>query len=103
VPETGALLAAVRAVAPRALEPLIVGKPQPLLFRAAMARAGLEEPARAVMIGDNPATDVAGAAALGMRSVLVGPAPGAAAPSLAALLPRQLPVPPLASRPGAAA
>ncbi len=87
VPETGALLAAVRAVAPTGCEPLVVGKPEPLLFRAALARAGVRDAARAVMIGDNPATDIAGATALGMPAILIGAAPAAAAPDLAALLP----------------
>lgn len=88
VPETGALLAAVRAVAPAGLEPLVVGKPGPLLYRAALARAGLRDPARALMIGDNPDTDIAGAAALGMPGLLVGAAEGAAAAGLSDLLPR---------------
>lgn len=44
-------------------------KPRPEPFLAALA--ALEaEPARCVFVGDNPAADVAGAAALGMRTVL---------------------------------
>ncbi|SMF78479.1 Haloacid Dehalogenase Superfamily Class (subfamily) IIA [Tistlia consotensis] len=88
VPETGALLAAVRAVAPAGPEPLVVGKPGPLLYRAALRRAGVADPSRALMIGDNPTTDLAGAEALGMPGLLVGPAPGATVPALADLLPR---------------
>lgn len=88
VPETGALLAAVRATAPAGVQPLIVGKPSPLLFQAAMSRAGMSDPAKAVMIGDEPQTDLAGARAVGMPALLIGSAPSAVAPSLAALLPQ---------------
>ncbi|MCC7274705.1 MAG: GNAT family N-acetyltransferase [Alphaproteobacteria bacterium] len=71
VPETGALLAALLACAPAA-RPEIVGKPEARLFAAAMARAGVG-PEAALMIGDNPATDGAGARALGIETILVGP------------------------------
>lgn len=64
VPETGALLAAIRTVLPhQALQ--IFGKPERFLFEAALARAGVS-PADALMIGDNTATDGAGARALGI-------------------------------------
>jgi 4-nitrophenyl phosphatase len=72
VPETGALLAALQAcTAPLDINIEIVGKPRPVLFEKACRAldAGFAE---AVMIGDNPRTDVAGAQALGLRSVLVG-------------------------------
>lgn len=72
VPETGALLAALSAVVDLGkIEYRIVGKPQPALFRRACATMGVQ-PDRAIMIGDNPATDGAGATALGMASILVG-------------------------------
>ncbi len=70
-PETGALLAAVVAclgTAPVDIE--IIGKPEPILFRAALASAGIR-PDQAVMIGDNPDTDGAGAAACGIPFVRV--------------------------------
>jgi HAD superfamily hydrolase (TIGR01450 family) len=65
VPETGALLAALLActgpVAHR-----VIGKPEPALFEAGLQRLGL--PKRAVlMVGDNPATDGAGARRVGLR------------------------------------
>lgn len=71
VPETGALLAAVMACVPDA-RPEIVGKPERRLFAAALAKAGVG-PEAALMIGDNPATDGAGARALGIETILVGP------------------------------
>jgi HAD superfamily hydrolase (TIGR01450 family) len=84
VPETGALLQAVRGcsgVAPYYLG----GKPQSPLFREALRRLGAD-PAETLMIGDNPATDARGAARLGMRCLLLGEGPGAHAASPAALL-----------------
>jgi phosphoserine phosphatase len=45
-------------------------KPDPRIFRAALARLGLPA-ADAVMIGDNPLRDVAGAQAAGLRGVWV--------------------------------
>lgn len=86
VPETGALLAAVRACVPE-VPASVIGKPEPAIFRAALARAGVKDPSRAVMIGDNPTTDIAGARALGMSALLIGPAKGAAAADIASLLP----------------
>lgn len=71
VPETGALLAALRACLPD-IDPRIVGKPAPILFRRALARFGVDA-AQAVMIGDNPATDGEGARGMGMKALLVGP------------------------------
>jgi putative hydrolase of the HAD superfamily len=45
-------------------------KPDPSIFRAALARLGVEPPA-AAMVGDSPEDDVEGARALGMRAFLV--------------------------------
>jgi len=84
VPETGALLQAVRScsgVAPYYMG----GKPQSPLFREALRRLDAD-PAQTLMIGDNPATDARGAARLGMRCLLLGDGPGAHAASPAALL-----------------
>jgi HAD superfamily hydrolase (TIGR01450 family) len=98
VPETGALLAAVqatvqatvqaptRAAAPQA-RPRVFGKPQAALYRAAL---GAVEPRLAVMLGDNPDTDIAGARALGLPGLLLGRQPEAAAPDLKSLLQRAL-------------
>jgi putative hydrolase of the HAD superfamily len=45
-------------------------KPDGRLFRAALELAGCE-PDQAVYVGDSPATDIEGAAAAGLRAVLV--------------------------------
>lgn len=71
VPETGSLLAAVIACA-GPVRATIIGKPEPHLYTAALARLGLV-PHEAVMIGDNPETDTAGAEALGIPTLLIGP------------------------------
>ncbi|MFZ5746930.1 MAG: HAD-IA family hydrolase [Pseudomonadota bacterium] len=72
VPETGALLAALTACAPDAVFE-VIGKPSPLLFHRACESLGAA-PRRAIMIGDNPDTDIRGARALGMDALLIGPA-----------------------------
>ena len=46
-------------------------KPHPDAFRAALDAVGVEDPARAVYVGDRPYDDVSGAKAVGMRAVLV--------------------------------
>lgn len=70
VPETGALLAAIKACAD-GFDITTIGKPSPLMFERACAVLGVA-PADAVMIGDNPETDIAGARAFGIRPILVG-------------------------------
>lgn len=71
VPETGALAAAILTAAGQ--PPYrVVGKPQPELFRDGLARLGCEA-AAAVMIGDNPETDGAGARAAGIPFFLIRP------------------------------
>lgn len=83
VPETGSLLAALRAMVPEAPVTL-VGKPESALYLAALKRLGAD-PGEALMIGDNPDTDIAGAQRLGMPGLLVGPRADGVA-HLAALL-----------------
>lgn len=91
VPETGALLAAVTCAS--GVQPWrIVGKPEPLLFEEGLRRLGAA-PASTLVVGDNPATDAAGAARLGLACVLVGDAPGALATSVAGLLAAGRPAP----------
>lgn len=72
VPETGALLAAITATT-RGLAAghELMGKPGPMLFRRACAILNID-PGQAVMIGDNPDTDIAGAAGVGMPGILIG-------------------------------
>jgi len=85
VPETGSLLASVRAAS--GTDPmLVVGKPAPLLFEEGLRRLGAA-PDEAAVLGDNPATDGEGAARLGLPCILVSPASGPT-PTLAALLDR---------------
>lgn len=70
-PETGALLAALGScVNLDAVDMEIVGKPKPGLYLRACRALDLA-PEDVVMLGDNPATDLAGAEALGMQSLLV--------------------------------
>jgi HAD superfamily hydrolase (TIGR01459 family) len=49
----------------------IYGKPRTDVFAAALAAVGVADPARALMIGDTLATDIAGARAAGIATVLV--------------------------------
>jgi len=51
-------------------EPVFIGKPHALLYQIAMERLGVD-PDQCLMIGDRPDTDIAGAAALGMKTALV--------------------------------
>jgi putative hydrolase of the HAD superfamily len=50
-------------------------KPDPGIFRIALAKAGNPPPESVVFVGDSVLHDVAGAKALGMTSVLIGMAP----------------------------
>jgi 4-nitrophenyl phosphatase len=74
-PETGSLLAALTACLPEPPAMEVIGKPAPRLFQRAVEVMGVE-PAEAVMIGDNPDTDIAGALAFGLQGVWIGPAAG---------------------------
>lgn len=73
VPETGALLAAFQACVPaHALKMEVIGKPSAKLFQQACLALGVHA-SQAVMIGDNPQTDIIGANQLNMASILVSP------------------------------
>ena len=54
------------------MRPIVVGKPEPPLFRIALERLGLE-PTATAMVGDSVPSDIRGARALGMRTVLYAP------------------------------
>jgi HAD superfamily hydrolase (TIGR01450 family) len=69
VPETGALTAAIAAAAGRGPD-LVIGKPAPHLFHRGLSLLGLP-PDEVLMIGDNPLTDAAGAAAAGLAHVIL--------------------------------
>jgi 4-nitrophenyl phosphatase len=70
LPGCGAIVAAVCAAA--GVAPIVVGKPEPPLFRMALARLGLA-PHEAAMVGDSVPSDVGGGRAAGMRTVLYAP------------------------------
>jgi HAD superfamily hydrolase (TIGR01450 family) len=77
LPGCGALVAAVAVAAGERL--VVVGKPEPPLFRIALERMGLPA-AAAAMVGDSVAADVAGGRGAGMRTVLYAPDGAPAAP-----------------------
>ena len=74
LPGCGALVQAVALAA--GVRPVVVGKPEPPLFRLALERLGIA-PAAAAMVGDSVPSDIAGARAVGMRAVLYAPHGGA--------------------------
>ncbi len=69
-PGCGALAEAVATAA--RIRPIVVGKPQPGLFEAAVARLGCPAGA-AAMVGDSQASDIVGGRAAGMFTVWVSP------------------------------
>ena len=68
IPGAGSILAALQAATDR--EPLIIGKPEPYLFRAALARLGTPAELTAV-VGDRLETDILGGQNVGLRTILV--------------------------------
>jgi 4-nitrophenyl phosphatase len=79
LPGCGALVEAIAVAA--GVRPIVVGKPEPPLFRIALERLGLESAATA-MVGDSVASDIKGARQLGMRSVLYAPDGAASVPEV---------------------
>jgi HAD superfamily hydrolase (TIGR01450 family) len=71
LPGCGAIVAAVAFAAD--VRPIVVGKPEPPLFRMALRRLGVA-PEEAAMVGDSVPSDVVGARRVGMRTVLYAPA-----------------------------
>jgi 4-nitrophenyl phosphatase len=71
LPGCGAIVQAVAVAAGRPL--VIVGKPEPPLFRIALERLGLEA-AQTAMVGDSVASDIRGGRGVGMPTVLYAPA-----------------------------
>jgi len=67
-PEAGPVIAFLEAAT--GVEALVLGKPRPAIFDLALGKLGVDRN-EAIMIGDTPATDIAGAIAAGLRSVLV--------------------------------
>lgn len=68
IPETGALLAAIEAIARTEAE--CIGKPEPYMFLYAMKQFGAS-PENTVMVGDNLQTDILGSIRAGLRSVWI--------------------------------
>ncbi len=82
LPGCGSIAEAVAAAA--GVRPEVVGKPEPHIFRIALARLALPPEATA-MIGDSLASDVLGAQAVGLRTIWLAPPdalPGAIRPDL---------------------
>lgn len=66
LPGNGAMVAALRAAT--GAEPLIAGKPSPTLMEDALARGAFDTP---LVVGDRLDTDIAGANAAGLPSLMV--------------------------------
>ncbi|MFM8319686.1 MAG: HAD-IIA family hydrolase [Chloroflexota bacterium] len=67
-PGAGAVLAAIQAATD--VRPIIVGKPEPEMYRVALERLGCSA-AETLVVGDRLDTDIAGAQALGCPTALV--------------------------------
>ncbi len=68
IPGSGAILAALQAATD--IEPTIIGKPQPEMYRLALERMNVS-PNETLVIGDRLETDIAGGQALGCPTALV--------------------------------
>jgi glycerol 3-phosphatase-2 len=68
VPGAGAIIAALRTAS--GVEPLIIGKPQPAMFQAILSSTGVPA-GNALVIGDNPDSDVVAARRAGIRVLLM--------------------------------
>jgi phosphoglycolate/pyridoxal phosphate phosphatase family enzyme len=68
LPGAGTIIAALAATT--GVEPLVVGKPEPAMFEAILQAAGIAA-ADALVIGDNPDSDIVAAHRSGIGSVLV--------------------------------
>jgi 4-nitrophenyl phosphatase len=68
LPGAGSIVAAIAAAAE--VEPEVIGKPQPAMFEAILAAAGVSA-GEAVVVGDNPDADIVAACRAGIASILV--------------------------------
>lgn len=68
IPGTGAILSALEAAT--GVNPLVIGKPQPILLQLAMEKLGANPDGTAI-IGDRLETDILGGREIGLTSVLV--------------------------------
>lgn len=68
LPGAGAVVAFVAAAS--GTEPILIGKPGPILFQEALRRLNAD-PVTTAMVGDRLETDIAGGQALGLQTILV--------------------------------
>ena len=68
LPGAGSVVAALATAT--GVTPLVIGKPSPAMFEAILESSGVPA-AQAVVVGDNPAADVAGAHRAGCAAILV--------------------------------
>jgi 4-nitrophenyl phosphatase len=68
-PGAGTIIAAIQTAT--AVEPIVVGKPEPGLFEHGLRRLGGLAPHEVAMVGDRLDTDVVGGGRVGLRTVLV--------------------------------
>ena len=68
VPGTGAILAAIEAATDT--KPIVIGKPEPILFQIALERMGAR-PDETAVIGDRLETDILGGQRCGLTTILV--------------------------------
>jgi 4-nitrophenyl phosphatase len=69
LPGAGTMIAAIQTAT--AVEPVVVGKPEPGLFEHGLARLGGLQPHDVAMVGDRLDTDVVGGHRAGLRTILV--------------------------------
>ncbi len=68
IPGAGAFVTMIQVATD--VTPLIIGKPEPEMYRLALSRMGLQ-PEQALVVGDRLETDIAGAQRIGCRTGLV--------------------------------
>jgi HAD superfamily hydrolase (TIGR01450 family) len=66
---TGSLVAAIQTASEHS--PVVIGKPSPTMFLEALQGLEQIDPARVVMIGDTPASDILGAHQAGLSAILI--------------------------------
>ena len=69
-PGCGAIVEAVAVAAD--VRPVVIGKPEPHLFRVALQRLGLPSPS-VVMVGDSIHSDIRGAQGVGLQTIWIAP------------------------------
>jgi len=70
IPGTGSMVAAVETAAGR--KPIVLGKPNPLMFEIVKSRHPSVTPARTLMIGDRADTDILLGKNCGLQTLMVG-------------------------------